>query len=111
MFVFDAHCDTLMDVVAGSAVWRRPVRRAHRHTQAKAGGVGAQVFAAWIEREFLPGSGARARASIDAFYREVEDNPDDLAFVRALRPCQAQQEGKIGPSWPSRRRGAGRVGR
>ena len=38
-----------------------------------------------------------ARASIDAFYREVEDNPDDLAFVRSAADlARAQQEGKIG---------------
>lgn len=99
MFVFDAHCDTLMDVVAGKRRLAETGKGGHIDIpRLRQGGVGAQVFAAWIEREFLPGSGARrACQDIDAFYREVEDNPDDLAFVRSAADlARAQQEGKIG---------------
>lgn len=99
MFIFDAHCDTLMDVVAGKRRLAEGGKGGHIDIpRLRQGGVGAQVFAAWIERSYLPGSGVRRACQyIDTFWREVEENADDLVFVRTGADlARAEAEGKIG---------------
>lgn len=99
MFIVDAHCDTLMDVVAGKRRLADEGKGGHIDIpRLRRGGVGAQVFAAWIERSYLPGSATRRACQyIDAFYSEVESNPDDLVFVlTGADLARAEAEGKIG---------------
>jgi membrane dipeptidase len=99
VFIVDAHCDTLIDVLAGKRRLADESKGGHIDIpRLKRGGVGAQVFAAWIERSYLPGSAARRACQyIDAFYSEIEANPHDLVFVKtAADLARAEAEGKIG---------------
>ena len=98
MFIMDAHCDTLMDVVDGR---RRLADRGKggqldlpRMMEA---GVLGQIFAIYVAPEYLPGAGARrALQFVDAFYREIEDNSDKLVFATTGRDVdKAREEGKI----------------
>ena len=83
MFIMDAHCDTLMDVVEG----RRRLADEDKGGQLDLarmveGGVSAQIFAIYVPPEYLPGAGARrALQYVDAFYREIEENSDRLVFA------------------------------
>jgi microsomal dipeptidase-like Zn-dependent dipeptidase len=56
MFIMDAHCDTLMDVVEG----RRRLADKDRGGQLDLprmmeAGVSAQIFAIYVSKEYLPG--------------------------------------------------------
>jgi len=60
MFIMDAHCDTLMDVVEG----RRRLADKDKGGQLDLprmieAGVSAQIFAIYVSKEYLPGAGAR----------------------------------------------------
>jgi membrane dipeptidase len=98
MFIMDAHCDTLMDVVEG----RRRLADKDRGGQLDLprmmeAGVSAQIFAIYVSKEYLPGGGARrALQFVDAFYREIEDNSDKLIFATTGSDVdKAREEGKI----------------
>ena len=98
MFVMDAHCDTLMDIVEG----RRRLADKDKGGQLDLprmieAGVSAQIFAIYVSKEYLPGGGARrALQFVDAFYREIEDNSDKLIFATTGSDVdKAREEGKI----------------
>jgi membrane dipeptidase len=98
MFVMDAHCDTLMDIVEG----RRRLADKDKGGQLDLprmieAGVSAQIFAIYVSKEYLPGGGARrALQFVDAFYREIEDNSDKLIFATTGSDVdEAREEGKI----------------
>ena len=98
MLIIDAHCDTLMDVVSGKRRLADSGKGGHIDIpRLRQGGVGAQVFAIWVDREYLPGNGVRrALKYVDAFYNEIEANPDSLVFVKNAHDIErAQEEGKI----------------
>ncbi len=97
--VVDAHCDVLMTLIGGG-------RRLGEHSQQghvdlprlKMGGVKLQFFAAFIESEFKPERGVkRVLQLLDLFYRELEDNRQDLALVTGCTELkQAVEQGKVG---------------
>ncbi len=98
MFIMDAHCDTLMDVVEG----RRRLADKDKGGQLDLprmmeAGVSAQIFAIYVSKEYLPGGGARrALQFVDAFYREIEDNSDKLIFATTGSDVdKACEEGRI----------------
>ncbi len=98
MFIMDAHCDTLMDIVEG----RRRLADKDKGGQLDLprmmeAGVSAQIFAIYVPPEYLPGGGARrALQYVDAFYREIEDNSDKLVFALGGRDIEeAHKDGKI----------------
>jgi len=98
MFIMDAHCDTLMDVVEG----RRRLADRDKGGQLDLprmmeAGVSSQIFAIYVSSEYLPGGGARrALQYVDAFYREIEDNSDKLVFATTGKDVnRAREEGKI----------------
>ncbi len=98
MLIMDAHCDTLMDIAAGRRRLAERGKGGHVDLpRMMDGGVSAQVFAVYVEQEYLPGAGARqALRLVDAFYREIEDNSDSLVLaVRAKDVERARAEGKI----------------
>lgn len=98
MFIMDAHCDTLMDVVEGrrrladedkgaSLTWLEwwRVESPLRYSQS--------MFLPSICLE--PGPG-RALQYVDAFYREIEENSDRLVFATSGTDVEeAYEEGKI----------------
>ena len=98
VLIMDAHCDTLMDIAAGRRRLADTGKGGHIDlSRMMQGGVRAQIFAIYVEPEYLPGGGARqALRLVDALYREVEANCDLLTLAaRAGDVGRAQAEGKI----------------
>ncbi|NLS45627.1 MAG: membrane dipeptidase [Firmicutes bacterium] len=98
MFIMDAHCDTLMDIVEG----KRRLADKDKGGQLDLprmieGGVSAQIFAIYVPEEYFPGAGTRrALQFVDTFYREIEDNSDKMVFVKTGSDVEkARSEGKI----------------
>ena len=86
MFIMDAHCDTLLDIAAGRRRLAERDKGGHIDLPRMVeGGVSSQVFAIYVEPEYLPGAGARqALRLVDVFCREIEENCDSIVFaVRA----------------------------
>ncbi|MCR4425795.1 MAG: dipeptidase [Firmicutes bacterium] len=98
MFMMDAHCDTLMDVVSGRRKLGETGRGGHLDLPRMAeAGMSAQVFAIYVPEEFLPGASAtRAMRYVDAFYQEAETEGSLLApATRAQDVACAKERGKI----------------
>ncbi len=88
-FVSDAHCDTLLDVLAGerhlgerSASGHIDLPRLHD------GGVTAQVFAIWTPTARYTDATRHGIEAIDAFYQEIEAN-DDLRMALRVEDLDA----------------------
>ncbi len=104
--VIDTHCDTLLRVLG-----RNPYRqqqgayRLHdRHTEGhidlprlKEGGVDVQFFAAYIEPIYKPDrSLKRAMQIFDAFYTELDANPDSMLLATTVQDIiTAKEQGKV----------------
>jgi len=97
--VVDGHCDTLLLVCEGK------IKLADRHESGhldlprmKEGGVTAQIFAVFVQPEHLPSRATRrALQVIDALYRELEGNPDDLRLILCADDIlQAKAQGQVG---------------
>lgn len=98
MFIMDAHCDTLLDIAAGRRRLAERGKGGHIDLPRMVdGGVSSQIFAIYVEPEYLPGAGARqALRLVDVFHREIEENSDSLVFAtRAGDVGRARDEGKI----------------
>ncbi len=97
-FVFDAHCDTLLEALTGKR--RLGERSAQGHLdlpRLREGGVNAQIFALFVRPYYLPSGAAReALRLIDTFYRELQDNEESLLLATRVADMeQAKKEGKI----------------
>lgn len=98
MFIMDAHCDTLLDIAAGRRRLAERGKGGHIDLPRMVdGGVSSQIFAIYVEPEYLPGAGARqALRLVDVFYREIEANSDSImCATRAGDVSRARAEGKI----------------
>jgi membrane dipeptidase len=101
--VCDMHCDTLMRVLNGYRLADRHVEGHVDLPRLAEGGIDLEFFACWPSPDLLskgqgdPDSSAhRVRTMIDAFYRELEANPDRMGI--ALSATQARDviaHGKI----------------
>jgi len=99
-FVFDAHVDTLQlalelgaDLAEGSP-GQLDLPRARR------GGLGAVVFACWVDPRYCApergGAGARAHALLDALHGLVERHPERVSLVRDRRDlAEARDAGRL----------------
>ncbi|MGQ9625577.1 MAG: dipeptidase [Anaerolineae bacterium] len=96
--VFDAHCDTLLEVLDGK---RRLAERAEKgHVdlpRLKEGGVTAQIFAIFARQQYLPSGAAKeALRILDTFYRELKANEESLLLaISAADIERAKREGKV----------------
>ncbi len=96
--IVDAHCDTLMSVLAGTRDIGK--RNAEGHIdlpRLKQGGVTAQTFAIFhYWRQLRHRSTAETLRSVDAFYRMLEDNTDTLIHATVASDIErAKQDDKI----------------
>ncbi|MBT9258324.1 MAG: dipeptidase [Clostridiales bacterium] len=98
-FVFDAHCDTVLDWVEGRR--RLTPRSTQGHIdlpRLKEGGVDVQIFALFVAPEYhhersLP----RLLQLLDAFYRELEAHRDEMILcLTGDDLLRAKREGKVG---------------
>ncbi len=95
--IFDAHCDTLLDVVAGkrNLTDRSPDGQVDLPRLLEAG-VSAQVFAIFVEDEWLWRATVQAMRMIDAFYRDCEASQGRLVVAtRASDIERAKTEGVV----------------
>ena len=98
MFIMDAHCDTLLDVAAGRRRLAEQGKGGHIDLPRMIDGrVSSQIFAIYVEPEYLPGAGARqALRLVDVFYREIEENCDSIMLAKQAGDAgRARDEGKI----------------
>lgn len=95
--VVDAHCDTL------TAMPEQKRRLGERSAQGqldlprmKEGGINVQFFAAFIAPEFKNIALRRALELVDRFYREMEENKNDVMHVRNCKEIEeALASGRI----------------
>ena len=82
--VFDAHCDTLLSVLEGKRTLGERSAEGHIDLpRQREGGVTAQVFAIFIEDQFLSsGAAAQTLRVLDTLYCELEKNPGTLLLAR-----------------------------
>jgi membrane dipeptidase len=96
--VFDAHCDTLLAVLAGERELAERSSQGHidlpRLLEA---GVTAQVFALFIEDKYLPAGAARQTLRLlDTFYGELADHAAQLMLALQAKDIeQAKEEHKV----------------
>lgn len=95
--VFDAHCDTLLAVLAGKR------RLTERSAQGQVdvprlleGGVTAQVFAVFVEPELRPRATVQALRAIDAFHEAAAESGGRLRLAACAADVEAAKaEGAV----------------
>jgi len=96
--VFDAHCDTLQEMLAGKR--RLGERSGEGHAdlpRLREGGVTAQIFALFVSPNYFPRGAARqALCLLDVFYQELEENADQLTLATKASDIErAKAEDKV----------------
>jgi membrane dipeptidase len=97
--VFDAHCDTLQEVLAGKRRLGERSEEGHADLpRLREGGVTAQIFALYVSPNYFPSGAARqALRLLDVFYQELGENADQLTLVtKASDVERAKAEDKVG---------------
>lgn len=95
--VVDLHCDTLLDVQAGA---RRLAERSSRGhidlPRLREGGVGVEVFAAYVAPGLARRGPQRAYELIEAFRTSVEASPEAVVHATTLASIEeARRAGKV----------------
>lgn len=96
--VFDAHCDTLQEVLAGKRRLGERSEEGHLDLpRLREGGVTAQIFALFVSPNYSPTGAARqALRLLDVFYQELEENADQLTLPTKVSDIEkAKVEGKV----------------
>jgi membrane dipeptidase len=96
--VFDAHCDTLLAVLAGERGLGERFPEGHIDLpRLLDGGVTAQVFALFIEDKYLPAGAAKQTLRLlDTLYRAFADHAGQLMLaLKAKDIKQAKEEHKV----------------
>jgi membrane dipeptidase len=96
--VFDAHCDTLQEVLADKRRLGERSEEGHIDLpRLREGGVTAQIFALFVSPNYFPGGAARqALRLLDVFYQEMEENADQLTLATTAGDIKrAKVEGKV----------------
>jgi len=96
--IFDAHCDTLLDIVNHKRLLGDRSSIGHLDIpRLKEGGVNIQVFAAFIEDIYKPDRALkRTLQLIDTFYRELDKNKDKISLTTSYHQIEkANSTGKI----------------
>ena len=96
--IFDGHCDTLLEILAGKRKFEKRSTKGHIDLpRLREGGVTAQVFAVYLEDQYLPaGAVKQTLRMLDALHHELDAHPD--AFTLATRAAgieAAKREGKV----------------
>ena len=96
--VFDGHCDTILEIISHKRTLGKRASTGHLDIpRMKEGGVDVQFFAVFIEDIYKPDrSLKRTLQLIDCFYREIENNQDDISLVTNYNQIgEANRAGKI----------------
>ncbi len=92
--VWDSHCDTLIDIAAGSRTLGEKGSRGHLDLpRLQQGGVKVQIFAIYID---APPYLRRTLEFISAFYRELEENRGKLTLATSMAKIEeAAAQGEV----------------
>jgi membrane dipeptidase len=96
--VFDAHCDTLQEVLAGKRRLGERSEEGHADLpRLREGGITAQIFALFVSPNHFPTGAARqALRLLDVFYQELGENADQLTLATSVSDIErAKAEGKV----------------
>ena len=96
--IFDGHCDTILEVMNHRRTLEKKSTTGHLDIpRMKEGGIDVQFFAVFIEDIYKPDrSLKRTLQLIDCFYREIENNHDDILLVTNYNQIkEANRAGKI----------------
>jgi len=96
--VFDAHCDTLQEVLAGKRRLGERSEEGHADLPRLCeGGVTAQIFALFVSPNYFPRGAARqALRLLDVFYQELGENADQLTLATSASDIErAKAESKV----------------
>lgn len=95
--VFDAHCDTILDVLEGKRNLGERSKEGHLDLpRLKAGGVKAQVFAVFVRPEWYFDAVHATLKGIVTLAREIKKNEKDAMLVRGFDDAQkAIGDGKV----------------
>jgi membrane dipeptidase len=96
--VFDAHCDTLQEVLAGKRRLGERSEEGHIDLpRLREGGVTAQIFALFVSPNHFPrGAASQALRLLDVFYQEMGENADQLTLAATASDIErAKAEGRV----------------
>ncbi|MDH7486542.1 MAG: dipeptidase [Anaerolineae bacterium] len=96
--IFDAHCDTLGDVLAGTRHLGERSDQGHSDLpRMREAGVSGQVFACFVPQPHQQhGATRHALQRLDTFYQEMEANPDALLLATSAADIEeAKRAGKV----------------
>lgn len=96
--IFDGHCDTLLEILSGKRKFDERSTEGHIDLpRLREGGVTAQVFAIYLEDQYLPAGAVKQTLRVlDVLHRELAAHPD--AFTLATKAADieaAKRAGKV----------------
>ena len=96
--IFDGHCDTLLEILSGKCKFDERCTEGHIDLpRLREGGVTAQVFAIYLEDQYLPaGAVKQTLRLLDVLYEQLTAHPD--AFTLATKATDieaAKRAGKV----------------
>jgi membrane dipeptidase len=96
--IFDGHCDTLLEILSGKRKLGKRSTKGHIDLpRLREGGVTAQVFAIYLEDQYLPaGAVKQTLRLLDVLYRELAAHPDALILATKAADIEAaKREDKV----------------
>ncbi|KXG78723.1 hypothetical protein AN618_00610 [Fervidicola ferrireducens] len=95
--IFDAHCDTVLQVLEGKRTLGERSEDGHVDVpRLKAGGIKAQVFSVFVRPEWYGDAVHATLKGIVTLTREIKKNEDDVMLARSFKDVKkAVAEGKV----------------
>jgi membrane dipeptidase len=95
--IFDAHCDTVLQVLEGKRTLGERSEDGHVDIpRLKAGGIKAQVFSVFVRPEWYGDAVHATLKGIVTLTREIKKNEDDVMLARSFKDVKkAVAEGKV----------------
>jgi len=96
--VFDGHCDTLLEILSGKRKFDERSTKGHIDLpRLQVGGVTAQVFAVYLENQYLPACAVKQTLRLlDVLYRELAAHPDHFVLATRAEDIEAAKAaGKV----------------
>lgn len=95
--VFDAHCDSILDVLEAKRTLEQRSSEGHLDLpRLREGGVTAQIFAIYVRREYLARAAYQTLRALDALHALFDRCPDDVILATTAADVQrAKADGKI----------------
>lgn len=94
---FDAHCDSVLDVLSGARSLCEISEKGHLDIpRLKIGGINVQIFAVFVRPEWYHDAAHMTLKTITVLKKELEKCPGDISFSKSIFDAErALQNGKI----------------